>query len=178
LLGKNLINLQEKDEKLFCAASQKEFQCVYSKNYKNLYILSNGLCLCKDSFWLFYGFSKFSLKLVFIWMLRIILALLKVREKTIVSNALLLTDQFSKGFFHWFGDVLQKIEALEKTEIKLESYILILPKIFATNFAIETLKNYNLNYKIIEEKEILIAKNLTYIPQISPTGNYRPELLQ
>jgi capsular polysaccharide biosynthesis protein len=172
------VNLQDGDARLFCAEFQKDFTDVYSRAYQGLYVLANGLCMTKDWSELFYGNRKVSfisnIKTFFIFLL----AIVKVRNRTKITNGLLLTDCWSHGFFHWFGDVLQKLEALEAAKVDISSYTFIMPKVCASRFAIESLKNYDIKYKIIEEYEIVFADNLLYIPQITTTGNYRPELMQ
>ncbi len=175
---KKPINLRTRDEKLFRVEFQKNFQKIYSKEYKDLYVLANGLCLSKDLFFLFYGESKKTFKSKIKVALKTMLVLMKIRRKIVVDNALLLTDHYSGGFFHWFGDVVQKLEALEMAGLDRNSYTLIIPKSFTMEFTIESLKTYNLNYKIVEDSEILLACKLLFVPQIAPTGNYRPELMQ
>lgn len=93
------------------------------------------------------------------------------RHKTI-HKAIWVTDAWSSGYFHWFGDVLQKLFLLKK-EIELGNYTLILPSSFkAVDFVNSTLDLLNVKVHFIERQEVIYCKELVTYQEFPISGNY------
>lgn len=175
-------NFKEKDRCLFEVEFRKEFPSVLSKEFDSITIYSNGICSKDGKFLieLFYDRKKISFRTKIKLYKKTFIPILKktflLKQKNI-DKGLLLTDHFSEGFFHWFADIYQKLEALSLTDNLFSDYILIIPSTNNSSYVKETLKLYNIKYYIIEKNETLFVNKLIHIPSISPTGNYRPELM-
>jgi capsular polysaccharide biosynthesis protein len=178
------VNLQKEDLVLFQQELVKNFGSVYAKRYKNVKILSNGaVCKIGIKSGLYFSQSiphKKGSRLINEAKLHLksFSSLFSVRKKLNVKKGLLLTDQYSVMFFHWFADVLQKLEAIETSDLNIKDYILLIPSTVKSHYTDLTLNRYNIKYKIIENNEIASVNELLHIPLISPSGNFRPELAQ
>ena len=178
------VNLQKEDLVLFQQELVKTFRYVSAKKYQNVYILPNGAVI-KNGIKSGLYFSQ-SIphkkgrrfinegKLYF----KSLASLISVRKRTNIKKAFLLTDHYSVMFFHWFADVLQKLEAIETSDLDIKDYTLLIPTIVKSNYTDFTLGRYNIKYKVIESNEIASVNELLHIPLISPSGNFRPELAQ
>jgi len=91
--------------------------------------------------------------------------------------ALVVTDQFSNGFFHWVADALPKLWWLRQ---HLSDVVLVLPS-FADRFLymrqsldlwpeIETI--------VVPPSRRLRLNEVSLVPALAPTGNFRPELMR
>ena len=173
------VNLSKKDKFLFSKEFQKEFKEIESISYENVVIFANGSCERDGLMYeMFYDFPKklhwkSKLKLY----LKTLIVKVKVRKIIELENALFITDHFSNGFFHWFGDVYQKLEALNVQGWDIHRYTIVIPKVCNHSYVESSLKVYGYKYIVIEEDMRILAKNMLYIPQISPTGNYRLSLM-
>ena len=86
---------------------------------------------------------------------------------------LVITDEFSNGYFHWVTDGLPKL-ALWGDE--LEKYELVLPA-FTQRFGymLKSLSAWpQLNVRVVNDKERTALEEAVLIPALAPTGNYRP----
>lgn len=173
------VNLTEKDEMLFEAEYSKDLNAVESMRFNNVLILSNGVVIKhKMLASIFFNQKKVPVLRLLKFHLKSIWFLLKSKNKMKLSKGMLLTDHFSEGFFHWFGDVLQKLEALSYQGVDFSQYIFLIPSTCAHNYICETLEVYRRPYLVIDESSRVQVDDLIYVPQISPTGNYRPELMR
>ncbi len=171
-------NLDKKDEQLFNVELEKTFDTIKSQQHTKVFVLSNGVVIkYKILAHLFYERLKISYTRLLKLYIKSLICLMKSKQTIKIENALLLTDNNCGGFFHWFGDVLQKLEALDKYNIDISQYTLLIPSTCDYSYMEESLKLYNINYKIIEESKRVYVKNLFVIPQITPSGNYRSELM-
>ena len=173
------VNLAEEDVVLFENEYSKVLYSVESMRFRNVLMLSNG-ALIKHKILTEVFFNRKnvpvlrSLKLH----LRSAWCLLKSKKTIKLSKGMLLTDHFSEGFFHWFGDVLQKLESLSNQGVDCSQYTFLIPGTFVHNYIFETLQLYGLRYLVIDESSRVQVDDLFYVPQISPTGNYRAELMR
>ncbi|MGC8765417.1 MAG: glycosyltransferase family 61 protein [Brevinematia bacterium] len=173
-------NIRKEDFWLFERVILGRFGEVYSKEFENVYIFSSGVCISKGKilFDVFYGDFEHSFLSVVNMIFRIIKGVIKVKKIVNLDNCLFLTDAFSRSFFHWFLDVLQKLEVILDRRLDLKEYNLLIPQKFFTSFAISTLKLYGTPYRMVHDNELIKAKKLVVIPNISPTGNYRNLLVK
>ncbi|TVR18848.1 MAG: glycosyltransferase family 61 protein [Balneolaceae bacterium] len=181
---KQPVNLIDSDVYLFHNEFEKTFKEIYSEKFQNVKILPNGAVIQKlikqDLFFCrsipLHGIGKF--KSIIKHYLTTLVQLFKIRKFVRVENALLVTNFYSDNFFHWLGDVLQKIEVLDLHNFaELKNYTLIIPATCNTDLAMFTLKQYDVNYLILEKDQCVLSKNLVNIPVISPSGNFRPALM-
>ena len=177
------VNLKRGDEYLFEKEFHRSFGNVYPELYENVKITSNGAVM-KGMPMLNLYFSRSiafkpltKVKRITQYLVKTVFNLVKAKDKFRLRKVILLTDHFSYMFFHWFGDILQKLEALEQSVVNLEDYTFIFPDYCNTDFARTTIKRYSINAHFISKKEIIEAKELMYIPLITPSGNFRPELM-
>ena len=173
------INYNQLDKNLFEKEFEKFFEEVNSEIFQNIYILSNGICF-KNGILFDLFLNKFNIgfenriKLI----IKTLLVLVSSFNTVKINNGILITDHFSAGIFHWFGDVLQKLEALDGIKFDLSEYVFLIPKDFASTSSLDSLKVYDVNYKVVEKNHKILANRLLVIPELAPSGNYRPELMQ
>jgi len=175
-LPKNLIN---EHINLFSKEFEKEFKEVEAKNLTNVYLFSSGICYKNGIlFDLYFNTKDVGIKVKLRTYIKTALTLLTTFKTIKIDKGIVLTDVHGSGFFHWFGDVLQKLEAIKSQNIDISAYIVLIPEKIVTEYVIETLKIYKITYRIISKQEKVVVKDLLYIPQITPTGNYRPQLMK
>ena len=101
--------------------------------------------------------------------------LLKSRSFRILpyKNVIVVTDLNSGGYFHWFLDVLTKINFInEKSD-----HILLLPLVLQKNsFIIQSLDYLKINYCFIDSGSILTNVNVVNVKYDYPSGNYDPNI--
>jgi capsular polysaccharide biosynthesis protein len=160
-------NYNTKDEFLFFNEIERELPTLYSKSYKNICInadryLWKNFSLLEESFFRRERIRKNKLS-NFKFLLKSF-----PKKKTVIQEGLWLIDNWSQGYFHWFGDVLQKYYALKKRNIKL-----ILPASYAKiDFIISSSKALKIEIEFIQENNILKCKNLTIVPTTFISGNF------
>lgn len=126
---------------------------------------------------LFYN-KKLTFKQTIKPLIKTLLWTLGIRKITKVSKGIVIMDHWSCAFFHWFGDVLQKLEAMEACGLETTDYLLVVPYKFDTTFSRYTLSKYNIKALFLSKNKVVKVENALYIPQITPSGNYRPELMK
>lgn len=111
--------------------------------------------------------------------LRSLFSLLKLRKKTHFIDALYVSNSGSNNFFHWFLDVLQKIECLQQLNknTSLDRYPIIIPYRLNSSYVQLTLKAFNIKFYNQNKDELITVENLIFLPDAAPTGNYRKELV-
>lgn len=90
---------------------------------------------------------------------------------------LVITDEFSNGFFHWVGDALPKLAWLAGD---LGRFELVLPT-YARRFPYmeESLALWpDLRWTVATPRTRTALKDALVVPALAPTGNYRPALMQ
>jgi capsular polysaccharide biosynthesis protein len=99
---------------------------------------------------------------------------------TTIDRALFATDEFSNGFFHWFCDVLPRLEALDSVApAEMKNRTLVIPAMADYPYVHATLGGYDLGaVHVLREREKARCADLLVALPVAPTGNYRPELMQ
>ena len=170
------VNLIEKDNFLFKNEYEKKFESKTLKTNKNVYIFSNGLTFKKRLILEYYINPPIYIKTKIKYYAKIFLKLFSIRSISTIKKGLIITDASSRGFFHWFGDTLQKLEALENSKIDLSSYTLLIPSEVLNSYSNFTLKKYNFNTRILKSSDLVFIKDVIFVPLISQSGNFRPHL--
>lgn len=172
-------NYNQLDKNLFEKEFEVFFEEVNSEFFKKIRILSNGVCFKNGIlFDLFLNKFNISFENRIKLFIKTLLVLASSFSTIKINNAILITDHFSAGFFHWFGDVLQKLEALEYIKSDLSDYVFLVPEDFVSASALKSLKVYDIDYKVIGKNHKILADQLLVIPKLAPSGNFRPELMQ
>ena len=161
------LNLKLKDSYLFSKEFSREMPDLVKYKYKNININSNEYLwkqfrFLEDTF--FRRESRRNSKMSNLKFL--IKAIFK--KKRVIKKGLWLIDNWSYGYFHWFGDVLQKHTALNSPNAKL-----ILPESYLTNeYVISSSKLLNIELEFIKNDEIIKCNHLTIIRTTFISGNY------
>ncbi len=93
-----------------------------------------------------------------------------------LENAVRLTDWKSGNFFHWITEVVPKILIVKS---KFHSFHILLPKrLWRVGFVRETFELLGLEPYLLGSGQTILVEHLIWIPDLSPTGNPRPEHLQ
>ncbi|NNM66985.1 MAG: glycosyltransferase family 61 protein [Spirochaetales bacterium] len=90
---------------------------------------------------------------------------------------LIITDEFSNGYFHWVTDALPKLAWLME---ELDRFELLLPA-FTHRFSYmtESLAAWpQLRWRVVEASCRTAVTDALLVPALAPTGNYRPETLR
>jgi capsular polysaccharide biosynthesis protein len=172
------INLIDEDLALFKNEIKRNFKKVEYLKLKNAMILCNGVVF-KDKLYLkeYFNTSRIKLRHYIKYYILFFLNYIFSYKKIKLDKAILITDHYSGSFFHWFGDVLQKLELI-KNKKNLNSYTIIFPYETISEYAEYTLVKYNLNYIILNKYRKATINELIILPHLSsPTGNFRPELV-
>lgn len=166
-------NLKKEDLDLFKIDLERKLPDLFSYEYKNI-------CINKDEYlWKglkFLDYSFFRMPLRRKEKLSNIKFLIKsfFIKKNKINNGLWLIDNWSSGYFHWFGDVLQKYYS-----IKDKNYKLVLPFRYSTiEFITESAKYLEIQLCFLEENEIVKCKNLIVIPTSFISGNYYESIIK
>jgi len=92
------------------------------------------------------------------------------------TRALVVTDEFSNGFFHWVAESLPKLWWVRD---RLGTVVLILPS-FAGRFRYmpESLAVWpELRFLVVPPKTRWVLEDAIVLPALAPTGNYRPDFV-
>ena len=97
--------------------------------------------------------------------------------RRIEQEAVWLTDTWSAGYFHWFGDVLPKIWA---TRHLLNDRVLLLPHAYEKyEFVRSSLKAFDVqNVEFIASHEVVRCRRLLLPTPIAPSGHFREEIIR
>jgi capsular polysaccharide biosynthesis protein len=160
-------NYNIKDDFLFSNEIERELPDLYSELHKNICINSDqylwkNLSFLDETFFRREKRRKNKLS-NFKFLLKSF-----TKKKRVVDEGLWLIDNWSHGYFHWFGDVLQKYYTLKKRNTKL-----ILPASYSKkDFIISSSKVLKIELEFIQENEIIKCKNLTIVPTSFISGNF------
>lgn len=104
---------------------------------------------------------------------KFILKHLLVRKKPKIKNGIWITDLWSCGYFHWFGDVIQKILLLEKEKLICRDSVLILPDEYRRfSFIQQSLNSFSYDIKYVKPDEVVFCNNLISVDFLFKSGNY------
>ena len=167
---KSPINYKPKHSALFSNEMERELPILFSFSHKNICINSDqyiwkNFKFLKETFFRREKRRKEKLS-NFKFLIKSF-----TKKKRVINDGLWLIDNWSHGYFHWFGDVLQKYYALKKENKKV-----ILPYSYSKiDFIISSSKLLNIELDFVQENEILKCKNLTIVPTSFISGNFYHE---
>jgi len=173
---KKPINLIQRDEVLFQNEFEKFFETKTLIKNKNVTIFSNGLTFRKRLLLEFYINPPITFKTKLKYLIKTFFKLFSIRSISILEKGLIITDASSKGFFHWFGDTLQKLEAIEDSKIDLSNYTILIPSEVLNSYSKNTLGKYKFNYSILNKSDLVYVKEAIFVPLLAESGNFRPHL--
>lgn len=113
-------------------------------------------------------------------------ALASVRQSTTATRrarGIWIANSNSRGFFHWMLDVLQKLEYLAQFPEVMEMTTsgeapLIIPADHRFEFVHNTLGVHGFGIVQPAEDEYIVTQQTWLVPDLAPTGNYRPEIVR
>ena len=175
VLRRKPYNYDNKDEVLFKREFIKNLPNIFPILKKNSYIPPCGRLLNGLSFNLFQFSNKLGVKGFLKLYLKFFLFLTKTRKITRLDNILYVTTSNSQNFFHWFLDVLQKLEFIDQSRDQILNfkYKIIIPNGYNNSYSRKSLEAFDLNFYYQEKNEIIISEQSILLPNIAPTGNYR-----
>ncbi|MFT5760205.1 MAG: hypothetical protein ACI9LM_004989 [Alteromonadaceae bacterium] len=175
------INIKEEDECLFSHEYIKELASGEHKTLFNVFIDSNGYIYHEKGFSVLpqsfsHKRSRFqSLKSL----IKLQLAKRWVARRSIsFKKALFLTDECSNNYFHWFCDVLAKLESLLDANNEIGEYTLYIPASAYSAYVAASLKFFpNIRIAVIDKDSVAKCDELKIVPPLAPTGNYLPDVM-
>lgn len=98
------------------------------------------------------------------------------RKPFFVQKAVYLTDMWSTNYYHWFTDVLPRLLLAEK---EFPDHVFLIPSSFKNlEYVTASLQAFNkTTIEWIHNYQKAKVKELIYIPNTAPTGNYNEEIL-
>lgn len=176
------VNISSTDAFLFAHEYTKDIDETYAENLLNTRILPNGyltdvsgLLLKAQSFASYKSVSSVKP------LLRSLYYGAKSRSLPKLRHALFITDEFSNGFFHWFGDVLPKLELLVSFYgiDAIRRLPLIVPHMADFPYVLPSLVPYGLDTVcVLGKSESVLCESLLTCSPAAPTGNYRPLIMK
>ena len=110
--------------------------------------------------------------------LKALFSLLKLRRLKKIDKAYYVTNSNSKNFFHWFLDVLQKLEFMERNyRVTAEKGFVIIPSNYKADFMLSSLAAFDFRLFQQDNDQLVLVKSLMVVPDLAPTGNYRREVV-
>lgn len=99
------------------------------------------------------------------------------RRRRIERETVLVTDDWSYGYFHWLADALPRLLTIQD---RLQDAVLLLPHNYKQlEFVQSSLRPFNIGkLEYIDPEEVLICGNLTMPTQTAPSGHYNEELIR
>lgn len=110
--------------------------------------------------------------------LKVASSLFRLRNVKKLDTAFYVTNSRSKNFFHWFLDVLQKLEFIERNCGGVtQQTVAIIPSGYRAEFMIFSLYAFDLRLLQQDDDQLISVKKLMMVPDLAPTGNYRKEVV-
>ena len=106
--------------------------------------------------------------------------MIKIRKLSYLDNVIYITNSNSNNFFHWYLDVLQKLERLSQFKVSFfeEENLILIPRSHEMPFIKESLKSFKFKTYNQKKGELIFIKNLLFIPDMAGyTGDYRKNLI-
>ncbi len=99
------------------------------------------------------------------------------RARKFSNNGLWVTDDWSRGYFHWLTDVLPRIMAVKD---RLSDLVLLLPQSYQDlEFVLASLRPFNIsNVEFIANSEVLVCDRILLPSHTAPSGHYNEELIR
>jgi capsular polysaccharide biosynthesis protein len=178
------VNLRPEDVHLFQNEFAREYPAVAAVTRRDVYVAGNGICYDRSSVVpkaaiVSPGVGSFDRQ----WWKGVVstgkgfLQRYRLKESAPVDRGLLLTDVYFDGFFHWFGDILPKLEALVLSGVDLTDCVLLVPHSRYAPYAAFSLAAYGIKVQVIPAGSAALVRELIYIPRLSVTGNYPPGVM-
>jgi len=179
VIRKKPFNYEHKDEKLFKNEFTKKLPAVFPVVLKKSFIPPCGRLFNGLSFNLLQFNTKIDFKGLFKSYIKSFLFLINIRKITRFDKTLYITNSNSHNFFHWFLDVLQKLEFISQVQedVVNSKLKIVIPNGHSNNYSKKSLEAFNLNFYYQEKNEIIVSNESILLPDIAPTGNYRKELV-
>ena len=167
------------NENLFKNELIRNLPSVFPIVRKNSYIPPCGRLFNGVSFNLFQFNLKPKLKGYLKLYLKSFFYLTKIRKITRFDNILYVTSANSYNFFHWFLDVLQKLEFINQSRDLVSNHKLkiIIPNGHDSSYSKKSLEAFDLDFYFQEKNEIIISDKSILLPDIAPTGNNRKKFV-
>ena len=179
------VNLAPGDEACFAREQSRSFPRITARLLRNACVSSEGICTVGNRLVQLPVLLTPDMPLTVrqcvkstVTLARRALSGLRGGRSEHVRRALLLTDVHFDGFFHWFGDILPKLEALVSSCGDVREYVVLVPATRDAPYVAESLAAYGVEHRVIAPGNFVIADELCFIPRLTPTGNYRPELMR
>ena len=179
VIRKKPCNFKEQDKHLFENELTKHLPRVFAIVKKKSYVPPCGKLFNGISF----NLLQFNLGIGLIGLLKSYLKsfffLTKIRKITNFNNILYVTNANSNNFWHWFLDVLQKLEFINQSRDLVSNYKLkiIIPNGHDNSYSKKSLEAFDLDFYFQEKNEIIISDKSILLPDIAPTGNNREKFV-
>ncbi len=168
-------NYEDNDENLFKNEFAKKLPNIFPIVSKKSFIPPCGRLFNSLLFNRFQFNTKVTKKGLVKSYIKSILYLMKSTKITKFDCILFVTNSNSHNFFHWFLDVLQKLEFVfeSKNEILNSKIKIIIPNGHDNSYVKKSLETFNMNFYFQKKNELIISNKSILLPDIAPTGNYR-----
>lgn len=178
------LNLLPGDENCFIHELVRLFPAVEALEARDVVVSGDGLCLVGGRFPPFAALchpgSAVPLRQVVKTRLLVARRMLQTIPETRcrhIEKGMLLTDAFFDGFFHWFGDILPKLQALKNCGADLDGRTILIPASRYASYVADSLAAYDITCQVIPHDAAVRVAHLCFIPRLAPTGNFRSELM-
>ena len=176
-------NVTQKDSSLFEHELEKNISNVYVLELSTVYLLNGYLLDLKNlknfrTYNLYTHTYSVTKKRNLLNIGKIILSNLSLKTKEI-KNAVLATDSWSEGYFHWLTDVAPRILVAQKSKkYQKDTELLISKKLEDYDFVQVTAKKINQKLFFYEESQVYKIKTLILPSHVAESGNYNRKLMQ
>jgi len=178
------VNLRQGDQWFFASEHVRHFPAVRAKRLERIAVHADGLCYRSGRrvAWpvLVYPPGKLGLRhyakgaAMVVWGgTRDVFD----RLQSEVPHAVLLTDLYLGGFFHWCCDVLPKLQALATAGVDLSRELALVPACRNAGYVAESLAAFGVPHCVVDPAAYITVNRLCAIPRLAPTGNYRPAVM-
>jgi capsular polysaccharide biosynthesis protein len=179
VIRKKPYNYEVNDKNLFKNEFIRNLPSVFPVVRKNSYLPPCGRLFNGVSFNLFQFNLKPELKGFLKLYLKSFFYLTKIRKITRFDNILYVTNSNSNNFWHWFLDVLQKLEFINQVRdlVLNDKLKIIIPIGHDNSYSKKSLEAFDLDFYFQEKNEIIVSDKSILLPDIAPTGNNRKKFV-
>lgn len=179
-------NFERKDLSIFKHELDRKFKLIFLINRKNVSINNYKFYLLSyfqfgSKFWRMVELTSLQKFKEFI---KNSLSLFEInnekKEIIVIEEASWVINEKSHNYFHWYCDVLQRLEylveknALEGQKIKP---ILLSENYLNKNYIQAVLKDFDIPHLYLDKRKIYKIKNLDISTHAAPSGNYDPRII-
>lgn len=179
-------NFKKKDIYIFKHELIRRFKSIYLINRKNVFINNNKFYFLSylqfgSKFWRMGELNRLQKFKEFIKNLLSIFELNNEKKELIfIKEASWVINEKSHNYFHWYCDVLQRLEYL--TEVNKQKNQKIKPILLDDNYLnknyIQTvLRDFDIPHIYLDKNKMYKIKNLDISSHAAPSGNYDPRLI-